>query len=525
MGKKRKQLLSVCRRLSQAVCLLVFLFLFVKTDFTGADTLEYAVNILFRIDPLLATCTLLAAKTFINLMLPALFIVGLSIIAGRAFCGWLCPMGSLIDFLHPILPPANKHPDTIFPRLRYSLLIIVLAGSLFGLPLVGLVDPFSILVRGLVLAVYPAFNFATETFFTYTYQQAPPWVNLITEPVYGFLKAGILPFSQKYYLLAFFSASILLSVFLLELWQRRFFCRSVCPLGAMLGLIAKVGFLHGHGGSIDCKKCRTCRSVCRMGAIDETRRIKMEACSLCMECLDSCPRSIISFKYKKTPGRPAPFIFSRRLFFGSLAGGAVAAFTGVRGLAKTPDPLLVRPPGSLMEKEFLGRCVRCGECMKVCIGNALQPVFLEAGFEGMFTPKLSARIGYCEYNCTLCGQVCPTGAISNLTLSEKQKVKIGHVYFDKNRCLPHAKGIPCIVCEEHCPTHDKAIKFREAVVEDDKGQKVNVLQPYVVDDLCIGCGICENKCPLPGNAAVLLTSAGESRNPEKALPKSFNAYG
>jgi formate hydrogenlyase subunit 6/NADH:ubiquinone oxidoreductase subunit I len=156
--------------------------------------------------------------------------------------------------------------------------------------------------------------------------------------------------------------------------------------------------------------------------------------------------------------------------------------------------------------------------MKVCIGNGLQPTFLSAGLEGIFSPRLNARSGYCEYNCTLCGQVCPTGALAKLSLDRKHATKIGNIFFDKNRCLPFAKGIPCIVCEEHCPTPAKAIQFREAMVLNSQGENVLVKQPYVIDERCIGCGICETRCPLPGKSAVRLTSAGESRNPGNALP-------
>lgn len=522
---KRGIPLSLWRQICQALCLLVFFFLFIKTDYNGSDQLEYAVNIVFRLDPLIAACALLAAKTFISLLLPSLFLVGLSLVLGRFFCGWACPMGTLLDLCNPLFARRKKTASTLFPQLRYALLFFVVIAAFFGLPLVGYLDPFSILVRGLTLALYPALNDATVSFFTYTYHQAPDAVNAVTEPAYRILRQAVLPFSQKFYELAFFSFFILLSVFLLESWQRRFFCRNICPLGAMLGLLGRISLLRGHGGNDSCKKCRVCRDICRMGAIDEERNIHMDQCSFCLECLDKCPRNIITFSPGK-PERPVPhFSLSRRVFAGSLAGGALLPlFTGVRSLAKVPDPSLIRPPGALAEKEFLDRCVRCSEYMKVCIGNALQPVFLEAGLEGMFTPKVVSRLGYCEFNCTLCGQVCPTGAIGVLGLEEKHRAKIGHAFFDKNLCLPYAKGIPCIVCEEHCPTPDKAIKFREVMVVNDQSVEVLVKQPYVVDHLCIGCGICENKCPLPGRAAIRITSAGESRDPEKALPVAGSGY-
>ncbi|MHB8791457.1 MAG: 4Fe-4S binding protein [Desulfobulbaceae bacterium] len=521
----RRPRLVPWRRLSQGLALLLFLFLFIKTDYTGSDQIEYAVNILFRIDPLLAASVMLAAKGIVALMLPALAVLVLTFLLGRFFCGWACPMGALLDLLRPLTRNRGGGPDTRYPSLPYLLLAFILAGALFGLPVAGYLDPFSILVRGLALAVYPAFNHAATVLFTWTYQDAPAWVNTLSEPVYSVLKAAILPLSQKYHELALLSAIVLLAVFFLELVQRRFFCRNLCPLGAMLGLTARFGPLAGHGGSTDCGKCRTCRSVCRMGAIDEDRRIAMERCILCLDCLDLCPRGVIAFRLPKPQVQPAPISLSRRALIAALAGGALLpAFTGVRAMAKSPDPLLIRPPGALAEEEFLGRCVRCGECMKVCIGNALHPTFLQAGLEGMFSPQLIARLGYCEFNCTLCGQVCPTGAIRKLNLPDKHTWKIGHAFFDRDRCLPYAKGIPCMVCEEHCPTPDKAIRFRQVTVQNDQDQPVEVLQPYVVDNLCIGCGICETKCPLPDQPAVFVTAAGEARNPESTLPAAADEY-
>ena len=185
-----------------------------------------------------------------------------------------------------------------------------------------------------------------------------------------------------------------------------------------------------------------------------------------------------------------------------VAGALMPVMSKVNAGPVIPPATLIRPPGAVDGPDFLSLCVRCGECMKVCIQNALQPCFMESGYEGMFTPRLIPRVGYCEFNCTLCGQVCPTGAIRKLTVPEKHRTVIGIAVFDKDRCLPFAKDIPCIVCEEHCPTHDKAIKFREVTVTNVNGESVPLMQPYVIDDLCIGCGICENKCPLPGEGAI-----------------------
>ena len=519
-------LITGLRRISQLAFLSGFLFLFLHTDYTGSDTIEYAVNILFRLDPFLAAVTMLATRTVIVLMLPALILVVLTLILGRSFCGWVCPLGTLLDGVRHILPTDRLGRETSFPKLSRILLFSALILALFGFHIAGYIDPFSILVRGMATALYPAFHGATESFFTFTYTSTPDSINLITEPVYQWLRDTIRPAERKFFSLAWFSLVLLGGALGAEGLQKRFFCRNLCPTGALLGLLSARGLLRVGGGDDTCNTCRHCAAICRMGAIDETRNISMSRCNLCLECIPACPRQIINVT---PPGmrtlRREPAI-SRRQFLGIAASGILLpAVRRVHGWEKWDDPLTIRPPGALGEEAFRARCVRCGECLQVCIGNGLQPTLLESGLDGIFTPKLVARTGYCEFTCTLCGQVCPTGAIRTIDLAEKHRFKIGHAFFDKNRCLPYAKDIPCMVCEEHCPTADKAIRFREIEIPGNDGTPTTIKQPYVVDDLCIGCGICEFKCPLPGASAIVVTNAGEQRNPNKSLPHNEDVGG
>jgi MauM/NapG family ferredoxin protein len=220
---------------------------------------------------------------------------------------------------------------------------------------------------------------------------------------------------------------------------------------------------------------------------------------------------------------------SRRAFL--TAAGSGAAATMMLSVSpfvarRTFNPDLIRPPGSLAEEDFLARCIRCGECMKVCPTNAIHPTTLEAGLAGLWSPLLIFSVGYCEFNCTLCGQVCPTGAITELTVEAKQAVHIGTAYVDRTRCLPYANDRQCIVCEEHCPTPKKAIWFREVTVTDREGNSKVLKQPQEDPELCIGCGICEEKCPINDPAAIRVTSAGESRNPgNQFLFEAASSYG
>jgi formate hydrogenlyase subunit 6/NADH:ubiquinone oxidoreductase subunit I len=145
--------------------------------------------------------------------------------------------------------------------------------------------------------------------------------------------------------------------------------------------------------------------------------------------------------------------------------------------------------------------------MKICPTTALQPAFTQAGLTGIWTPLLVPRVGYCDFGCNACGQVCPSGAIPRLPLEEKRQAVIGKATIDRNRCLPWASGMPCIVCEEMCPTPQKSISLEEAQVIDSNGQTITVKRPSVWRDLCIGCGICEHYCPLEGIAAIRVYDA------------------
>jgi len=208
-----------------------------------------------------------------------------------------------------------------------------------------------------------------------------------------------------------------------------------------------------------------------------------------MDCVYECPAAGTKFtwlaKKAKTGAKGA---ISRKDFLFLIASSFL--FLGFKFKEGEAGKGLIRPPGVSGEKEFLNKCIRCGNCMRACPTNGLQPVIFESGFSGIWTPHLVPEIGYCEYNCNLCGKVCPTGAIPKLSLADKKEKKLGLACINKDICIPWSQNKECIVCEEHCPVPEKAIKAYE---ENIFGK--NIKKPYVDSSLCVGCGICQNKCP------------------------------
>jgi ferredoxin len=166
----------------------------------------------------------------------------------------------------------------------------------------------------------------------------------------------------------------------------------------------------------------------------------------------------------------------------------------------------LRPPG-VVDADFLTACIRCGACVRACPTAALSPAVLDAGWEGVWSPVLVPRLGYCDYSCNACGQICPVRAIPPLTLEAKRLQVIGIAYIDQNRCIAWADHTDCIVCEEMCPLPEKAITLELTNARGTNGGEVEVKLPRVDRLRCIGCGICEYKCPVAGEAAIRVYTA------------------
>lgn len=501
------------RRAAQAIFLLLFVFLFLQTESKGTDELGYPVKIFLDFNPLIFLTTFLTNHTIVrDLFLLSMITVGLTLFLGRVFCGWICPLGTL----NSVVGFRTRNMWRDWHRVKYYILTFLLVSSILRLQIAGFVDPISLLIRSLAIGINPSFNSIVHSFFDALYSIKAPLLADLTEPVYSLLKKTILSFKQPVFRQEMFIALILVGILILNLVERRFWCNNLCPLGALLGVFSKFALLKRFVSSA-CSECTLCNRACHGRAIPDKKGLwRQTECLFCLNCQKLCPEDAVTFGFRGKKQGVAFDLSRRRLVFTALSGAIAVPFVK-SGTGANPDPSLIRPPGALPEEEFLRRCIKCSECMKVCITNGLQPTLLEAGVEGLWTPILVPKLGYCEYRCTLCGQVCPTGAIKRLSVEEKTMVKIGLAFIDKNRCLPYAHAKECIVCEEVCPTPKKAIWFEEAVVRARGGSVKRLKQPVVDLELCIGCGICEAKCPVVDKPAIYVTRLGESRSEENQL--------
>ncbi|MBA4386213.1 MAG: hypothetical protein C0410_15875 [Anaerolinea sp.] len=224
---------------------------------------------------------------------------------------------------------------------------------------------------------------------------------------------------------------------------------------------------------------------------------------MCMNCLQNCQKDSFSFTPKWRPAARRPYDPDKRLFLSAMGISVFSVvLMSVDWIKRKTKNFLLRPPGVSDESEFLSKCIRCGICLKVCPTQALQPDFSQSGLEGVWTPILIPRNGFCDFGCNSCGQNCPVQAIPPLSIEEKRLIQLGRAYIDHDRCLAWSDHSNCIVCEEMCPLPQKAITLDQGQFTLPDGSLVDVLLPIVDRDRCIGCGICENKCPVTGDAAI-----------------------
>ncbi len=509
------------RRISQVFFFLLFLW------FCIASTLGehwwqlrgWPVNWLIQLDPLVGLGTLLATGTLYAGLLWGLLTVVLTILLGRFFCGWLCPFGALHQAVGWLanrrrkalaMLAANRYRHA--QGVKYALLAFLLgaaAGDLLGRLLRLCIDSPPLVAGGVALLLLIGAGVArlkkrsARQWVTGMVAVALGWAALglftdgsrllaaslqtgLLDPIplfYRSVNLTLLPLvdgrwvalssASRLYPGVFAMGALFWAAVLLNLAVPRFYCRFVCPLGALFGVLGKHALWRVGQQPEGCTACGACDHYCE-GGCEPSAVMHTPECVMCMNCLADCRHGVMGYHfYPSAAGEVAVADISKREFVAALASG-VAAVPLARLAGLTGDawnPAVVRPPGALAEPEFLQRCIKCGQCMRVCPTNVIHPAGLQAGLEGIWTPVLNFRMGTsgCQRGCIACGNLCPSAAIRPISLDERLgngdfvsrgPIRIGMAFVDRGRCLPWAMDRPCIVCQENCPVSPKAIFTR-----------------------------------------------------------------
>jgi len=511
MIRKKGKNIQRIRIVFQVLFTFLFFYLLIAAGRSASESFTFTDSF-FYFDPLLFLMNLLATHKIMAIFLLSLIPLVLTLVFGRFFCGWVCPFGAVNQFFSWLFRKSRKREkvDHKLLKLKYIILSVVIVSALMGSHIGGWFDPFSLLTRSTALVVNPVVNHTVEQ----SLKAGAGDTGIVAKgmkPAYNFARDNLLTVKQRGYVQSVFIGGILFLLLLANLYKRRFYCNYLCPLGALYGLVARFS-LFGFKTNDKCTSCKACSKTCTYNGSPFEDYRKAE-CLTCFNCVDDCKFDALDAGLalpKKETRKPIDL--GRRKIAGSIVSGMfVASLPRISWSVRSKIHRFTRPPGSVKEKEFLEKCVRCGQCMQVCPTNFIQPALFETGVDGLWTPVLNAQTGYCEFECNKCTQVCPTKAIEKLTLKDKKEFKMGTAVVVKDRCYTYADGYNCAVCEEHCPVPGKAIRFREVDTWNFEGKLVKVKQIYVVPDLCTGCGICENVCPRIDSPGIINTAEEEQR--------------
>lgn len=466
---------------------------------TGPDYAAFSQGGMARaflwLDPLLSLVVSLASG-----MLAVSAVVGLASLAAsaaapRAFCGYICPLGTMIDLFdwaigrrfHRLHRPGGKGRHVG----RFVVLAGVMALAAGGVMVAGYVSAIALATRGAISAW-------------------ARWQLLSGRPSWEQFS----PSQPGLYL----SLGLFLAVLSLGVMGRRFWCRRLCPSGAMFSLASPLR-LAERKVNASCIRCGKCHESCPFDAIDQDDfSTRHGNCTFCQTCGGVCPTRAIHFAPRwaisvslATPDGQAAVLpkqavdLRRRelmlaglVGLGSLAGGRYF----LRKLLPKPRPSLIRPPGALEEGAFLAACIRCGQCIEACPTRTLQPVGLEG--PGLWTPQAVANFAPCDPNCNLCGQVCPTGAIARLDLPQKRERRMGQAVVDRSTCLAYSRQQECMACQTAC-ANAGYYAIESATVQAAGGQAVGQgeqadapppagVDAPLVSNRCVGCGACQTAC-------------------------------
>ncbi|MBN2214670.1 MAG: 4Fe-4S binding protein [Bacteroidales bacterium] len=425
-----------------------------------------------------------------------LVVLLLTLLFGRIYCSTICPLGILQDFFS-FLSRKLRIRKRYRLKKSYSLIRYVF-----------LALPFIFLVFGGIFLVYlldPYSNFGR--IFSGLARPALVGINNVAAGIFEKMHIYFLyPVNYKgfHWATIWFPAGILGLVIWMSFFHGRLYCNTICPVGTLLGLLSRLSLYRIKMDKSTCTRCGKCAVVCKAGCIDfRNMTLDFDRCVGCFNCLDTCDTDSIKYQHAfKSAGnnKMDDSANSKRAFITgtmiytlgllglskSLKANIRAAGTGNTNLIPEEKNHPVSPPGSISLKHFNDYCTACHLCISVCPTGVLQPSFLEYGFTGMMQPRMDYHTNYCNYDCTRCGEACPTGAILPLETGVKKLTQMGRVKFVIENCVVYTDNTACGSCSEHCPT--QAVRMVP--------YKNGLTIPETHVETCIGCGACEYACPV-----------------------------
>lgn len=438
----------------------------------------------------------------------------LTLLFGRVYCSTICPLGTLQDIISRAAGKVRRRRHRALPAynaLRYGLLgLTALSLATGAMALVSLIDPFSSFGRmlaGLARPVLLGLNNGSALVLE----------NIGIYALYPVQMRGI-------GWLSIVAPALLLALIGWLAWTRgRLYCNTVCPVGAFLGLLSLRSWYRVAIDAGECTGCGKCERVCKAGCIDADRQtVDMSRCVGCFNCLAGCPTAGIVYTTRRIapaaaaevqPGK-REFLTGAVLYLATLAG--ISPDTTRRIVAKkdatvpVARTIPVTPPGVMSVAEFTGRCTACHVCVSACPTRVLVPSFLEYGAFGILQPQMDYRVSFCNFECTRCTEVCPSGALLPLSPDGKKSLQLGAAKFIKDNCIVYTEGTECGACSEHCPTKAvRMVPYRR------------LMSPEVREEYCIGCGACEYACPTRPYKAIyvegLKTHTAAKKAPQEKL--------
>ena len=453
-----------------------------------------------------------------------ILLIALTLIFGRIYCSVICPMGVFQDIIAWFGKKARPKKERKIPY-TYSKAMSALRYTVLGVFVMAIIAGVGSFVA--LLAPYSSYGRIASNIF---------------QPIYRWGNNILASLAEKYDCYAIYDVDVwvksmptliiavvtLVIIFILAWRNGRTYCNTICPVGTVLGFFARFSFFHITFDAEKCKNCSMCSRNCKTSCIDyKTHTVDYSRCVTCGNCLEKCKFGALSYKFampSMATAFPKPVVVEKpapkaeakaeetkapvkdpglRTFLTTIAVGAAAAAKAQiipeatdkkvdGGLAEIADKVKpnratkIVPPGAVSLKNMASHCTGCQLCVSACPNGVLRP---STDLLTLMQPEASYEVGYCRPECVRCSEVCPAGAISLIDVAEKSSIQVGHAVWTRELCVPIKDGQECGNCARHCPSG--AITMVPLDVNDPKSLKI----PVVNEELCIGCGACENLCP------------------------------